>query len=336
MKKRYLRKRSYDMAMSFAGEDRDIVEKVSDYLDLFGVRIFYDNWELHKLIGENLYTYLADVFEKKASYCIMFISKAYIAKAWPRHERKFAQARDFSSRKPYILPIRLDRSECPGIPKTIGYIDGKKHKPIEIAILLLKRLGRELYSGDADDFFLERFMTWRIFWNGSVQARGRFQLVYLGRLSKRRITFNIWSPDGRPLKLIDCAVTTGRKKLDTNISTTIKTAKQCNTSLKSPVKFGDVLNYEVRYKCLDYYSDISKRCKDDFNAGAHMLSWDYKFIFPRNSILKSFKLVRRIGRNQYLQSYDSSIENQCPIINYSFLRPKVGSKLELEFQIERP
>ena len=56
-----------------------------------------------------------DVYREKARYCLMLVSAAYAAKVWTTHERKSAQARAFSQSAEYILPVRFDETEIPGL-----------------------------------------------------------------------------------------------------------------------------------------------------------------------------------------------------------------------------
>ena len=130
----------YDVALSFAGEDRAKVEPVADLLKRKGVNVFYDEFERSRLWGEDLYTYLDEVYSKKARFCVMFVSRHYAEKAWTNHERKSAQERAFKEHKAYILPIRLDDTEIPGIRNTVGYIDYRKTTPEEIVDLILEKL----------------------------------------------------------------------------------------------------------------------------------------------------------------------------------------------------
>jgi hypothetical protein len=51
----------YDVCFSFAGEDREYVEKVAANLIALGVRVFYDRYEQAVLWGKDLYVHLADV-----------------------------------------------------------------------------------------------------------------------------------------------------------------------------------------------------------------------------------------------------------------------------------
>jgi len=48
----------YDVALSFAGEDREYVEIVADILHELGVKVFYDKYEEADLWGRDLYTHL--------------------------------------------------------------------------------------------------------------------------------------------------------------------------------------------------------------------------------------------------------------------------------------
>lgn len=113
----------YDVALSFAGEDREYAETLRDLLITGGYKPFYDEDELASLWGKNLYDYLSEVYKDRARYCVMFLSKHYERKLWTNHEREMAQARAFQENREYILPVRLDDTEIPGIPPTVGYLD---------------------------------------------------------------------------------------------------------------------------------------------------------------------------------------------------------------------
>ena len=119
----------YEIALSFAGEDRGLVDEVAETLKKMGVRVFYDRFEQVSLLGKDLASHFAEIYGKKANYCAMFISSAYVGKAWPQFERQHAQAKALTGRQEYILPLRLDDSEVPGLPATIGYIDIRNTKP---------------------------------------------------------------------------------------------------------------------------------------------------------------------------------------------------------------
>ncbi len=131
----------YDVALSFAGEDREYVEQVAEALHQFGIKVFYDKYEEVDLWGKDLYTHLDDVYQRKAHFCVMFISQHYKRKLWTNHERESAQARAFQSREKYILPVRFDETEIPGIRATTGYVSLKGKAPESLAYMLVRKLG---------------------------------------------------------------------------------------------------------------------------------------------------------------------------------------------------
>src|SRR6266571_828506 len=130
----------YDIALSFAGEDRAIVDELAATLAEGGVRVFYDNYEKAQLWGKDLYQHLQGVYKDRARYCIVFVSEAYARKVWTRHELKQAQARAFKENKEYILPVRLDDTEIPGLNATTGYIDLRHHSVAELNEVIIEKL----------------------------------------------------------------------------------------------------------------------------------------------------------------------------------------------------
>ena len=133
---------SYDVALSFAGEDRAYVDEVANILKQEGIHVFYDDFEKENLWGENLYTHLREVYSEKAQYTIMFCSKYYARKLWTNHERESAQERAFRENKTYILPVRFDDTKIPGILDTIGYIDLRNTSADKLCKLIIRKLGR--------------------------------------------------------------------------------------------------------------------------------------------------------------------------------------------------
>jgi hypothetical protein len=132
--------REYDVALSFAGEDRAYVEAVALSLRQAGVSVFYDRYEEAALWGKNLYDHLRHVYAEAAEYTVMFVSEAYARKLWTSHERESAQSRAFEERREYILPARFDETDVPGLLRTTGYVDLRQKTPEELASLILKKL----------------------------------------------------------------------------------------------------------------------------------------------------------------------------------------------------
>jgi len=58
----------FDVALSFAGEDRAYVEEVASVLREMGLRVFYDKYETVSLWGKDLYTHLREIYFSRARY----------------------------------------------------------------------------------------------------------------------------------------------------------------------------------------------------------------------------------------------------------------------------
>lgn len=134
----------YDVCLSFAGEQRDYVEKVAQDLTSRGVRVFFDGYERVKLWGKDLYSHLDEIYQHLCRHCILFASKEYADKVWTSHERRSAQARALKEKQEYILPVRFDDIPIPGLPDTIHYIDLRHTSPSDLANLALQKLGNPL------------------------------------------------------------------------------------------------------------------------------------------------------------------------------------------------
>jgi len=132
--------REYDVAISFAGEDRGHAEAISELLRRKSVKVFYDEYKRADLWGKDLYEHLSFIYQKCAKFCVMLISQHYVEKNWTILERRAAQARAFEMRTEYILPIRLDDAEVPGILSTTGYIDLRNTDITHIARMIREKL----------------------------------------------------------------------------------------------------------------------------------------------------------------------------------------------------
>ncbi|WP_052770496.1 toll/interleukin-1 receptor domain-containing protein [Paenibacillus sp. IHB B 3415] len=133
-------KYKYDVALSFAGEDRSYVEIVANELKARGINLFYDEFEQVSLWGKDLTTYLDQLFRNKALFCVMFISQVYINKAWCNLERNSAMDRQHRDGE-YILPVCIDQTSFQGITDKYGYLEAKNFSPVQLAQMIIKKLG---------------------------------------------------------------------------------------------------------------------------------------------------------------------------------------------------
>jgi len=205
----------YDIALSFAGEDRALVEQLASLLVEDGVRVVYDAYEKALLWGKDLYQHLQIVYRDRAQYCLIFVSHRYADKLWTKHELRQAQARAFKERQEYILPVRLDDTEIPGLNATVGYIDLRTHSIQDLRGLVLQKLfgpevdeedlGELTWRGELVDFRGDKAAS---FWPAKLK-KAQQQSTYLANVPRIRYgdeKFD-WGADKKPCG--DCFVLKG-------------------------------------------------------------------------------------------------------------------------------
>src|SRR6185369_6012089 len=129
----------YDVAFSYAGEDREYVERVARAVE-GRIRIFYDRHEQVDLWAKNLHQHLTEVYGEKSRLCVMFLSRHYAGKVWTNHEREIAQARAYREHQTFILPARLDDTSIPETLDDIAYADLRSMTPEAFAELLIQKV----------------------------------------------------------------------------------------------------------------------------------------------------------------------------------------------------
>lgn len=100
----------FDIGLSFAGEYREEVLSTKIELEKLGYSVFYDKDHQKELIGEELYKVFQDIYERRCSLCVMFVSKEYVKRSYPSFERKIIENRLKSEKGLRIaLPFVMDK-----------------------------------------------------------------------------------------------------------------------------------------------------------------------------------------------------------------------------------
>lgn len=141
---------NYDVALSFAGEDRTYVEMVADCLKDHGVRAFYDRFELTDLWGKDLQDHFTAVFGGGARFVVLFVSSHYAAKIWTKLELRAALAEAMKRDAEYVLPARFDDTELPGLIHTTAHLDLRAIAPYELCLRIREKLGHNVRLAKAD------------------------------------------------------------------------------------------------------------------------------------------------------------------------------------------
>lgn len=77
---------TYDVALSFAGEDRTYAEHLRDALEDLGHTVFYDQAEQHLILGEDVEAYLGPIYASGSRYVVAILGEMYGRKRWTLFE----------------------------------------------------------------------------------------------------------------------------------------------------------------------------------------------------------------------------------------------------------
>lgn len=117
----------YDVALSFAREDRAVSEELAGLLRARNIRVYEDEYQAAQLGGSDFVTHVAELYRTRARYCVMLLSQHYPLKRWTEAERTSAEEHALRDANEYIVPVRLDDTLVPGAAETTGYRDLRQH-----------------------------------------------------------------------------------------------------------------------------------------------------------------------------------------------------------------
>jgi len=142
----------YDVAISFASEDRLIAEEFVNLLAQKNVKVFQDEHQAADpdLWGKDILDHLVNLYARKARYCLLLVSRHYPLKSWTQTDRASARERALRDPNEYILPIQLDESEVPGLSTAKAYRDLRQHSVENLVAWLDEKLRKtEVQPGPA-------------------------------------------------------------------------------------------------------------------------------------------------------------------------------------------
>jgi hypothetical protein len=131
----------YDLAVSFAGEQRELAKFFAQRLDATGYSVFYDGFLTADLWGKDLTVALKRAYAHDARYCLILLSEEYVLKPWTEFERKNAISRFIAQRGEYVLCLKIDDVELPGFPEGISYVSFSQQGQERVYSLILSKLG---------------------------------------------------------------------------------------------------------------------------------------------------------------------------------------------------
>jgi len=130
----------YDVALSFARADKAAAEKLAKLLPGKHIKVFLDEYPATDTRGKDILNHLVNLYARKARYCLLLISRHYPLKSWTEEDRTSVSELALRDAEAYILPIRLDEAEVPGVADVKGYRDLRQDSMESIVNLLEEKL----------------------------------------------------------------------------------------------------------------------------------------------------------------------------------------------------
>jgi hypothetical protein len=137
----------FDVAISFAGENRDLARHIAESLEELDVPVFFDEMFEVNFLGKTWARQFKEVFSEKSRIVVCLLDGHHLEKIWPTFEREHFLPRIADES---VIPIFLDDTKFPGIPQDLVGIKfkydpsdpgWKNNATNEIVLKLIDRIG---------------------------------------------------------------------------------------------------------------------------------------------------------------------------------------------------
>ena len=106
----------FDLAISFAGENRALAKYLADQLKELDVQVFYDENFESNYLGKTWSKEFTRIFGSASRYVVCLLDESHQQKIWPTFEREVFVPR---VQKGEVIPVFLDDTPITGIPKDV-------------------------------------------------------------------------------------------------------------------------------------------------------------------------------------------------------------------------
>lgn len=145
----------YDVALSFAGADRQFAKTLFDLLSDREVSVFYDENEQHRILAEKVEAYLNPIYRSEAAYVVPLLSPEYPKRIWTKFESEQFKNR-FGDRA--VIPLRFYTAQDGYFSDASDYgglgFDPNGDCPAQLEMIaetICKRLQEDRLQSDGDN-----------------------------------------------------------------------------------------------------------------------------------------------------------------------------------------
>jgi hypothetical protein len=106
----------YDVAISFAGENRNLAKHIANQLQDLDVPVFFDEMFESNFLGHAWTKVFKEIFAEKSRVVLCLLDKFHADKIWPTFEREHFAPRVADQ---CVIPVYLDDTKFVGIPSDV-------------------------------------------------------------------------------------------------------------------------------------------------------------------------------------------------------------------------
>jgi hypothetical protein len=141
----------YDIAVSFAGEQREYVRETVAACKTKGLRVFFDEDKTNDWWGKNFIQEQRRAYSSQTRFFVPFLSSDYLAKPIPMDEFSSAMMTAVKLGDGYILPVIMGNADVPAelLHPHIGYLRSESFTPDQMADELVKKVKSAERTGQA-------------------------------------------------------------------------------------------------------------------------------------------------------------------------------------------
>ncbi len=120
----------YDIAFSYASEQKDVILKFSHKLQKLGLKVFIDTEHPDLFVFKHVPDVLKGIYDDNDIVMLIFLSKDYIKKDFTKYEGYIAFDKMLKEKR--LAIIKLDNSTLSWLPSSFFYYDINKYTEDEI------------------------------------------------------------------------------------------------------------------------------------------------------------------------------------------------------------
>jgi len=177
----------HEVAISYAGEDGKIANKIAQSLRDKGIPVFYDKFSQTELWGKQLSSWFKKTYGKSSRFVLVLVSHHYSVKDWADFEFSVARAEEKRRKREFILPVRIDDTKLSGLPSDKVYLDLRKVGLDEVVECLVQKVKAATSNKMPEQVFRKAYEEWKIDDYLPGESKAKF---FLDNLSDLKLDVN--------------------------------------------------------------------------------------------------------------------------------------------------